>query len=366
MNNNYKIQANQLTVNAKIYVEGITTYSRLAKRIEGEELEKDKKRKQQRGMVIIDKPYTTISIEDAKIRPQNPAALSLEEQYVQERFYMKSKIDAATNTPVGNTYVYNINNKSPFLPPVSQFDPTTKVAQQVNSNGKELATGLKVLLCLSVYQSKTWGGKGISLDGVIVMEPIRYYTSSAQDYSALGITYVGLPEEEAKEAAMPEHQETAQAQTSAPTAPVGNAFASAQQAQPEHQETAQAQTSAPTAPVGNAFASAQQAQPAAPIANGPTPVGGTVQMQTPVTPTAPANNFANSMNAPVPPTTDPETPWICPSCQTTNPASMKFCGNCGSPKAAVNNGNPYANNAGTAAAATPGIVYEPNPTDRNY
>lgn len=344
MNNNYKIQANQLTVNAKIYVEGITTYSRLAKRIKGEELEKDKKRKQQHGMVIIDKPYTTISIEDAKIRPQNPAALSLEEQYVQERFYMKSKIDAATNTPVGNTYVYNINNKSPFLPPVSQFDPTTKIAQQVNLNGKELATGLKVLLCLSVYQSKTWGGKGISLDGVIVMEPIRYYTSSAQNYSALGITYVGLPEEEAKEAAMPEHQ-----------------------------ETAQAQTSAPTAPVGNAFASAQQAQPAAPIANGPTPVGGTVQMQTPVTPTAPvnqqttsANNFANSMNAPVPPTTDPETPWICPSCQTTNPASMKFCGNCGSPKAAVNNGNPYANNAGTAAAATPGIVYEPNPTDRNY
>lgn len=347
MNNNYKIQTNQLTVNAKIYVEGITTYARLAKRIEGEELEKDKKRKQQRGMVIIDKPYTTISIEDAKIRPQNPAALSLEEQYVQERFYMKSKIDAATNTPVGNTYVYSINNKSPFLPPVSQFDPTTKVAQQVNLNGKELATGLKVLLCLSVYQSKTWGGKGISLDGVIVMEPIRYYTSSAQDYSALGITYVGLPEEEAREAAMPENQ-----------------------------ETAQAQASAPTAPVGNAFASAQQAQSAAPVANGPTPVGGTVQMQTPVTPatpvnqqaqqTTPANNFANSMNAPVPPTTDPETPWICPSCQTTNPASMKFCGNCGSPKTAVNNGNPYANNAGTAAAATPGIVYEPNPTDRNY
>ena len=344
MNNNYKIQTNQLTVNAKIYVEGVTTYSRLAKHIEGEELEKDKKRKQQRGMVIIDKPYTTISIEDAKIRPQNPAALSLEEQYVQERFYMKSKIDAATNTPVGNTYVYNINNKSPYLPPVSQFDPATKVAQQVNLNGNELATGLKVLLCLSVYQSKTWGGKGISLDGVIVMEPIRYYASSAQDYSALGITYVGLPEDEAREAAMPEHQKAAQTQ---------------------------AQASAPTAPVGNAFASAQQA----PIANGPTPVGGTVQQQTPVapvTPTAPVNQQAqqttpvNNMNAPVQPTTDPETPWICPSCQTTNPASMKFCGNCGSPKAAVNNGNPYANNAGTAASAAPGIVYEPNPTDRNY
>lgn len=349
MNNNYKIQTNQLTVSAKIYVEGVTTYSRLAKHIEGEELEKDKKRKQQRGMVIIDKPYTTISIEDAKIRPQNPAALSLEEQYVQERFYMKSKMDAATNTPVGNTYVYNINNKSPYLPPVSQFDPATKVAKQVNLNGNELATGLKVLLCLSVYQSKTWGGKGISLDGVIVMEPIRYYTSSAQDYSALGITYVGLPEDEAREAAMPEHQEAAQTP---------------------------AQASAPTAPVGNAFASAQQAQPAAPIANRPTPVGGTVQTQTPaapVTPTAPvnqqaapANNFANNMNAPVTSTTDPETPWICPSCQTTNPASMKFCGICGSPKAAVNNGNPYANNAGTAAAAAPGIVYEPNPTDRNY
>lgn len=350
MNNNYKIQTNQLTVGAKIYVEGITTYSRLAKHIEGEELEKDKKRKQQRGMVIIDKPYTTISVEDAKIRPQNPAALSLEEQYVQERFYMKSKVDAATNTPVGNTYVYNINNKSPYLPPVSQFNPETKVAQQVKLNGNELATGLKVLICLSVYQSKTWGGKGVSLDGVIVMEPIRYYTSSSQDYSALGITYVGLPEAEARDAAMPvENQETAQS-------PV--------------------QASAPTAPVGNAFASAQQVAPTAPIANGPTPVGGTVQTQTPVAPTAPvnqpvqqtapANNFANNMNAPVTPTADPETPWICPSCQTTNPASMKFCGNCGSPKTAVNNGNPYANVAGTAASAAPGIVYEPNPTDRNY
>ena len=343
---NYNIQVNQLSVGAKIYVEGITTYSRLAKHIDGEELKKDQLRKKQRGMVIIDKPYTTISIEDAKIHSiSKTGSLTLEEQFIQERFYMKQKIDAATNQPIGNTYVYNINNKSPFLPLVSQFDAQANAATKVKLEN-ELATGLKVMLCLSVYQSKAWSGnKGISLDGVIVMEPIRYYTSSAQDFSALGITYVDLPDDDA-----------------------GNTMDNA----PVSNNTPVQQTSAPTAPVGNAFASAPT--PTTPIANGPTPVGGTVQTQTPVAQTTPVqqtpvNNFANNMNAPVQQaqaTADPETPWICPSCQTTNPASMKFCGNCGSPKASANNGNPYANNAGNAASATPGIVYEPNPTDRNY
>ena len=119
MSSNYQISTNSLTVGAKIFVEGITTYSRLAKHIEGDELQKDMARKQQMGMNPITRPYTTISIRDAKIRPQNPANLSVEEMYVQERFYMKQDVDPNTKVPTGNTYIYTVNNKSPFLPNIS-------------------------------------------------------------------------------------------------------------------------------------------------------------------------------------------------------------------------------------------------------
>lgn len=339
MSSNYQIQTNSLTVGSKIYVEGITTYSRLAKHIEGEELQKDMARKQQMGMNPITKPYTTISIKDAKIRPQNPAALSKEEMYVQERFYMKQETDPNTKTPTGNTYIYTVNSKSPFLPNVSQYDSETNVAKQVDLNGQELDTGLKVILCLSVYQPKNFSNKGIGLDGIIVMDPIRFYAASNNDLSALGITYQPLPGDEARAAVTPHADNTANQATATP----------------------------PVAAVAPAPAM-QPNTPVQPVTTAPTPVGGTPQIQQPVaqTPVQPAtpNPLQNAMNAPV--MGDPETPWICSSCGTTNVANQKFCGNCGNQKPAANAvNNPYAQNV-NPVQPTSGIVYEPNPTDRNY
>lgn len=334
--NNYQINVNSLTVGTKIYVEGITTYSRLAKLIEGEELQKDILRKQERRMNPITKPYTTISIKDAKICPKNASALTLEEQYVQERFYQKTGTDPNTNQPTIGTYIYTVNSKSPYLPTVSQYNAENNYAEQVNLDGKELDTGLKVILCLSVYQPKNYSNKGIGLDGVIVMDPIRYYTANNNDLSALGLTYKPLPGDEARAAVTPHATNTTT------------------QAEPQNNGPAPAmQPSTPMPPV-------QQTQQV--TASAPTPVGGTPQVQQQV----PTNPIQNNMNAPVE-MGDPETPWICPSCGTTNTATQKFCGSCGNQKQANNNAvnNPYAQNV-NPVQPTQGIVYEPNPTDRNY
>lgn len=338
MSNNYQFSNNQLTANAKIYVEGTVSFSHISKHIEGEALQKDKARKIQMGMSPIDKPYTTISIKDAKIHPQNPAQLTLEEQFIQERFYLKT--DAVTNQQY---YGYTVNNKSPYLPTVSQYHPDKNTASQVDIDGKELATGLKVILCLSVFQSKNFSNKGIGLDNIIVMEPIQYYNAGNTDLSALGITYQPLPGDAARNAVTP-NANVANNATETPVTPVseptGNAFATqnnmaAQQATPIPQAT----------PVQNA-----QAAPVQQATTAPTPAA-----------TQPATQPA--MNAPI---SEPESPWICPSCGTTNPAGQKFCGNCGSQKVENNSvNNPYAQQV-NPVQPTQGIVYNADPTNRDY
>lgn len=340
--NNYKFQTNQLSVGAKVFIEGRTAFSRLAKHIDGDELQKDIANKQHRGMTPITKPYTTITIKDAKIRPQNPAGvLTIEEQYVQERFYTKQEVNPANNMPVGTTLCYTVNNKSPYLPTISQFKPESNVAEQIDLNGQELDTGLHVIICLSVYQPKNFSNKGLGLDGIIVMEPIRYYTTANNDLSALGITYKPLPTDAAKAAATPNPVTAQPATTPAPSV----------------------QAPAPAMQPSTPMPAMQPQQRPVPTQIPPiqtaTPVGGTPQMQ----PTAP-NPMMNAMNPPV--MGEPATPWVCPSCGTTNPAGQKFCGCCGSSKpsgTAVN--NPYALHVNPAQPQT-GIVYEPNPTDRNY
>lgn len=318
--NNYQINVNQLQAGAKVYIEGEVSFSRIARHVEGEELMKDSQRRKSRGMSPIDKPYTSITIQNARIRPQNPSQLSLAEMYVQERFYTSS---SDTHDEAHKIKYYAPINKSPFLPNVSQFNPADNTASQVDLDGKELATGLKVILCMSVYQSKSYQNKGIGLDGIIVMEPIRYYTNNNQDLSALGITYKPLPGDEARAAVTPNgHLEPAM---TAPTmTPVSE-------------------------PVGNQFSS--QAQAATPVM----PTQAAPVMNAPATP---------AMNAPI---AEPASPWICPNCGNTNAAGMNFCGSCGSKKQengmAVN--NPYAQNV-NPAQPTPGIVYDANDTNRQY
>lgn len=330
------INNSQLKAGTKIYVEGEVNFSRIANIIQDTELAKDIERKRRLGMNPIEKPYTTITINNAKIRPVNPSGLSIEEQFIQEKFYQSKSNPGGMN--------YTINNKSPYLPAVAQFDPQTNTAPQINLEGNELAVGLKVILELIVYQPKSFTNKGIGLNSVMLMEPARFYGgASGADFSALGIQYKPLPSDEARKAMTPSEHKA----TNVPTMDSNdNAYANAQPV---------------ASPTGNPYATAQptpvaQAQPT-PVQNS-TPVA---QAQTMVaTATTPAQAQA--------PVEQPASPWVCQSCGTTVPAGQVFCGGCGSKKpeapTVMGGGNPYAQP--TAAAPQGGISYNPNDVNRNY
>lgn len=303
-----KISTDQLTPGAVIIVEGSVTYSRITKFVEGEELVRENQRKASRGMIPSDKPYTTIAIANAKIVPLNPNALTLEEQYVQSRFY-NSKNDPSL-------ICYQYENKSPYLPRISQArEGSANTFDQIVPQG-ELANGLKVMLIMTIYASKKFGKNALGLEQIVSKEPIRYYDGSntAKALAQRGMTYVPLTPEKDKAAITP--KETASTATAAATA-----------------------TAAPTAPTAPVAPVAPQANP---YMNAPNPTPAPAPDPTPVQTAAPAMN----------PPEEPASPWVCQTCGSTVAANQGFCGACGAKRPTANtavNTNPYG-----------GIVYDPN------
>lgn len=281
-----KINATQLHEKALIKVAGTVQYSRIGSPIAGDELKRSDERRTARGGIAIGREHTTLTLRDPRIIPESgdPNNLSIDELYVQERFYKN------TNDP--NTYFYSIINRGEILPDIYAVrqDDKTKV-DKVAMDGKELAAGLRVVVLIQVYKSKSYNNKGTGIKLITVQEPMRYRdpgaTSNAEALKAMGLTTTG----------------------DVITANENNVVAP---------------TDDPARPVD------------------------------PVADPAPGNQF-NSQ--PV-----QEEPWLC-VCGQTNPASQKFCGNCGKPKSSAVQpgvGNPYANQQPA------GIRYDPNSPDRNY
>ena len=176
------IRNNQLTPDTLVMVRGNIEFSRLIRPISGEELEKDKRRRAQMGSIPIDKPYTTVTLTNARIVPLKPGQKSVEETYVEERFYRKA------SDPADAPLHYAITNKSPYPNQFYQNDPgeTTK-GQQIYPE-RELANGLDVILILRVFASSSFAQKGIGLHSIVLQEPLRYYMNdSSRALEAAGI-----------------------------------------------------------------------------------------------------------------------------------------------------------------------------------
>lgn len=211
---NRTISTQSLTPGALFCVRGKLTYGRLAKQIDGEELEKDKQRRAARGMRPIERPYTTATITDAYVaipqsRKDNP---TLEERYAQESLYTSH----AQGSTGFNFSAVNRGNKIPWVGVRDPQDPM-KIEQILLPN--ELASGMDVTLVMRVFQGKP--NKGVTLDGVILNEAPRYFASAdpTASLSALGITFIPA-------------ETTAPAAEAAPMAHEAFPFTN-QQAQPE-------------------------------------------------------------------------------------------------------------------------------------
>ena len=210
-----KISIDSLTPNSHIAVKGVVRFSRITKHLEGEALAADNARKVARGMRPIDKPYTTITIEQANVISANPNAPTLEEQYVMQNILFMSQQHPERN------YQATVNNKSQNLPEVYQRDQQdVNTVTRIYPDG-ELANGMNVTIVLRVFKPRTPGmHNGISLDSIICDEPIR---TAAFGGSAAGLTGLGLnvrpasPEDEAAYKARMDAQAAAEQAEKTPT-----------------------------------------------------------------------------------------------------------------------------------------------------
>lgn len=177
------VLTNDLQPGTVFMVRGKLVYSRLISQIEGEELQKDITKRQQMGWIPITKPYTTATISQAQVIYKNPNHKLPEEIYAEESLFTSSAQRAQGG------FSFTGLNKGYKLPYLGVLRPgATAVVDQVIPEG-ELANALDVTLVMRVFQGKP--NRGVTLDGVIANEPIRYYNSDepGTGLSDMGITF---------------------------------------------------------------------------------------------------------------------------------------------------------------------------------
>lgn len=262
---NRTITTNQLTPGRIFLVRGKVGFSRLTSRIEGEELQQDIQRRRSKGWLPIEKPYTTITINQAEVIVKDRNNIQPEEQYAIESLYTSSSQRGQGG------YSYTANNKGTrALPYIAVTRAGAQgVVDQIQPEG-ELANGLDVTLVMRVFKGKP--NMGVSLDGVIVNEPIRYFdnTRAGDGLDGFGITFNPLAP-----GTLPTAAET------------DNSHSAEQPAYAGHEDL-------PFVSEGAGAA----ANAAAPVTPAPASVMPQATATAPVTPVAPAGN---AMNAPINP-----------------------------------------------------------------
>lgn len=185
------INVNSLTVDSTYLVRGKSAFCRITRQTTDAEREAANKTRQH----PIEKNYTTISIYDAQVLCKDPNKPSLEEQYAAEKLYRSSSPDQPGNN-------FTAMNKSHNLPKVAVADPNNPNSYDEIIPEGELARGVDVTLVMRVFKGQ--GNNGVSLDRVLVNEPIRYFGGSSsvdKSLSEMGITFNALSPAEAAKAA---------------------------------------------------------------------------------------------------------------------------------------------------------------------
>lgn len=279
------IKAHQLTEGQTVVLRGKLEYSRLMSMIDGEELQRRIAQQRQLGsMYITDKPHTTVTLRGVQVIYSDPNNPTVEEQYVAQKCYNSKKHP-------DKGLMFNLDNKSPFLPPVWVPANPANLAEgyvQLTDPEGELDSGLDISLILTTFKAGNNANLGLGLDSVVVNEEPRYYSNNRVDrdkLAALGIVFNSNPVNPsynvAPQAETQQTDQPAPAYTDnqgLPTPGIGNgpsahAQAPAQQAQPQPQQNqAPAQAAAQPqvqqqvqpqqqAPQNNQYAFPQQGQP---------------------------------------------------------------------------------------------------------
>lgn len=178
----HQIQPEALTEGASVLVDGRLVFGRLRTRFEGEELV----RRNQGRTYPVTSPHTTVTVGGASVRYRNPAAPTIEEQYVAERVYTSK-----THPEHGPSY--SLDSKGNNLPEIYAKADNGHYVQ--DDDPQELANGLDVTLVITVYKPRAYEKRGLALTRVLVNEPIRYYGGGdgvdTADLASRGIVFDG-------------------------------------------------------------------------------------------------------------------------------------------------------------------------------
>ena len=185
------IKSNTLTPGQILIVEGKVYFSRITKRFDGEDLQRDMQSRKNAGLQPITDPYASLTLYDT--------------------------VAQATGNQVADTYLYeSIYQGKKGVP--NQFVATSKSKKNADGTYKnplprcyelqsdgtfkefvprsEFAQDLKVRIVQRVYAAEP--NNGISFDAILVMEPVRYYerNDTVNTLSQLGINITPLTEAE--------------------------------------------------------------------------------------------------------------------------------------------------------------------------
>lgn len=173
MPKNRTVSANQLADNTTFLIRGRVLYSRIRSQVAGEELARQNQRAMQQGRQPRNRPYTTLSICQAEVVRANPNApmMNPEEIFATESLY-------TSTTQPNNGLCYSADNTGNYLPRLCVQEGNMVTELSADEIHGELDNGLLVTMVMRVYNSGK-PNKGITLDTIIVNEPIRFYQGGA-------------------------------------------------------------------------------------------------------------------------------------------------------------------------------------------
>ena len=89
-----------ITEKDDVTIEGIVVWSRIGKKVDGADLEREQERARQRNQVPPTKPFYRLTLENPKIIQKNPGAPTPLEQYWAENKLYKSASNGAMRTNI--------------------------------------------------------------------------------------------------------------------------------------------------------------------------------------------------------------------------------------------------------------------------
>lgn len=188
-----------------IEIEGMVSYCRIAKRVEGEELEKKNKERISKGWQPYSKPVYQLTL-------LNPTVLDDGRTDTNDaKNFLYQKISRTTDESGQSVTKFYAESKSSFAPSIV-YGPQAgalagrAISDRDNPLERELANGLHVTVGIKIFNANTGVKVGSGIDYVIVNEPqVRYYENTGGLQAALarrGVTYQGV---QAEAPAVPEN-----------------------------------------------------------------------------------------------------------------------------------------------------------------